>query len=764
MTVESLYIEAFGMLRDFKLSFVEGMNILEGGNESGKSTIAAFIKFILYGFDIRDGGTERNRRINRTTGTASGQMIISTHEGRWQIERRVTKGKIPTDAPYEVLGIKDLTTGKNVTWPKTPGETLLGVGRDLYECTAFLAKPVEGADDGLVLRQNIEGMLFSPARQETTRAAIEALEAERYALAEDAHNAQSVPRLMSMVTALEARLTTAMSTQREVLRLNHLYEKEAKAAAIAKAQWEKCEAVSVAFQNHIVLIAFEAMHAKEQVYADILEEKEFFLSRHIKCDYLPDAGYRMEYEIRRDEWVRACAATQVAESRLATIEAQEPITPETHKNLLRAEKHGGEVAVYADYKERSKRFTTLLLIAIGCGLLAAGGAVLAILMALGMGGALLWVGVGFAGAGAIACTVLSILAHGKHTLMLALCRDYNAKNGKELAKRLREVSVGRDNAAKHLAALRDARVRLKQAQEDETTTYATLDALLGRWGETLTDCTEIHTYLENFERHLHDTLDTYADITNREGATYAELALMRDSLVGYDEAELRRLVPESRRPMLRETSLEAINEGIERFRSEYQEHHIAACNYSALAETAEAGAENPAVLCEMLCATEDALALQKRRLTAVETSLSLFRNADENLRRELAPKLAYYVRELTDVMTGGKYSHMTVANDLNLYYEEDGESIPLSDLSAGTRDAAYLALRLAIIRLLFREAPPVCFDDSFAEQDDKRLQSILQVLIALSRSGNMQTVLFTRQDREYRLAGAYGACHKIVLD
>ena len=764
MTVESLYIEAFGMLRDFKLTLVEGMNILEGGNESGKSTIAAFIKFILYGFDIRDGGSERNRRINRVTGTAAGQMVISTKGGRWQIERKVTKGKIPTDAPYEVLRVKDLTTGKNVSWDKTPGETLLGVGRDLYECTAFLAKPVDGADDGAILRRNIEGMLFSPERQEATRRAIEELEKERVELAEDASNPESVLRLREAVTALEGRLTTAMSTQREVLRLNHLYEKEAKAAAVAKSQWDKCEAVSVAFQNHLVLIAFEAMHAKEQVYADILEEKEYFLSRHVKRDYLPDAGYRMEYEIRRDEWVRACASAEVARTRLASIEGEEPITDETQKNLLRADKHGGEDAVRADFRARQKSFVTFLLIALGCGLLAGGGIALAILMALGTGGALLWVGVALASTGAVACLVLSIIAHHKRRLSLALCHDYGAKGGRELYSRLQDITVGRANVAAHLAALHAARDKVKETTAGEAEARATLDAVLGRWGETLSDCEDIHTYLTNFESYLSDTIETYADITDREGETYASLSLMRDSLVGYDEAELRRLVPESRRPMLRATTAEAIHEGIERFSNEYREHHMAACSYRALAETAEAGAENPAILCEMLCATEEALALQERRLAAVETSLDLFRNADDNLRRELAPKLGYYVRELTDVMTAGKYSHMTVANDLTLHYEEEGESIPLEDLSYGTRDAAYLALRLAIVRLLFREAPPVCFDDSFAGQDDKRLQAILQVLIALSRSGNMQTILFTHQDREYRLAGAYGACHKIVLD
>ena len=48
MIFESLYIKSFGKLNRTKISFTEGVNIIEGANESGKSTICAFIQFIFY--------------------------------------------------------------------------------------------------------------------------------------------------------------------------------------------------------------------------------------------------------------------------------------------------------------------------------------------------------------------------------------------------------------------------------------------------------------------------------------------------------------------------------------------------------------------------------------------------------------------------------------------------------------------------------------------------------------------------------------------
>ena len=43
MKIERISIVSFGRLTDFDLTLSDGINVLEGANESGKSTIAAFI-------------------------------------------------------------------------------------------------------------------------------------------------------------------------------------------------------------------------------------------------------------------------------------------------------------------------------------------------------------------------------------------------------------------------------------------------------------------------------------------------------------------------------------------------------------------------------------------------------------------------------------------------------------------------------------------------------------------------------------------------
>ncbi|MBO5009893.1 MAG: AAA family ATPase [Clostridia bacterium] len=67
MIIEKINIGSFGLITDMTLEFSDKLNVIEGQNESGKSTIAAFIKYMLYGFDGSENEealSERKKRIN----------------------------------------------------------------------------------------------------------------------------------------------------------------------------------------------------------------------------------------------------------------------------------------------------------------------------------------------------------------------------------------------------------------------------------------------------------------------------------------------------------------------------------------------------------------------------------------------------------------------------------------------------------------------------------------------------------------------------
>ena len=90
MIIKTVHIDRFGGLRGKTVSPGEGVSVLFGPNESGKSSLAAFVKFVLYGLPARDrtGNPERGRALDRETGSAAGWLDIRCDDGtEFRLER-----------------------------------------------------------------------------------------------------------------------------------------------------------------------------------------------------------------------------------------------------------------------------------------------------------------------------------------------------------------------------------------------------------------------------------------------------------------------------------------------------------------------------------------------------------------------------------------------------------------------------------------------------------------------------------------------------
>ena len=90
MVIQKISIKSFGQLTNTNIEFSNSVNVIEGQNEAGKSTIAAFIKYMLYGFDAVEGDgvlSERKKRINWDTGIAEGSMNVTVKGREYLITR-----------------------------------------------------------------------------------------------------------------------------------------------------------------------------------------------------------------------------------------------------------------------------------------------------------------------------------------------------------------------------------------------------------------------------------------------------------------------------------------------------------------------------------------------------------------------------------------------------------------------------------------------------------------------------------------------------
>ncbi len=86
MRIERLAIEGFGRLHQQEIDLRSPVTMLLGPNEAGKSTTAAFIRTMLYGFPQRRSGAERYEPL--AGGRHGGQLVLSTDDGeRLTVER-----------------------------------------------------------------------------------------------------------------------------------------------------------------------------------------------------------------------------------------------------------------------------------------------------------------------------------------------------------------------------------------------------------------------------------------------------------------------------------------------------------------------------------------------------------------------------------------------------------------------------------------------------------------------------------------------------
>jgi uncharacterized protein YhaN len=139
------------------------------------------------------------------------------------------------------------------------------------------------------------------------------------------------------------------------------------------------------------------------------------------------------------------------------------------------------------------------------------------------------------------------------------------------------------------------------------------------------------------------------------------------------------------------------------------------------------------------------------------------RTIDERTReahQKFARRLADYASTSFAEVTGGRYLDVLVDPTtlaVRVRVPETGEPVDVERLSAGTREQAYLFVRLAMVRMFAEglETAPLLLDDPFAYWDDDRIERGLPILEAAAR--DVQVVLFTTSVALARAAESRGA-------
>ncbi|MBR3640124.1 MAG: AAA family ATPase, partial [Clostridia bacterium] len=186
MYVKEIHVRSFGTLTDFDAVPSRGLNVISGPNESGKTSIAMFIKFMLYGMPSTRGpaAIERKKYVNWKTAEASGTLDVVTDSGdEYRIERTLADTSRGGKGTFkETVTLVREPGGVPVNVTGSVGEYLLGVPEAVFVNTAFVRQATGVKPEAEPLSRSVENMVTAADEKVNVKKALEELDRARVAL------------------------------------------------------------------------------------------------------------------------------------------------------------------------------------------------------------------------------------------------------------------------------------------------------------------------------------------------------------------------------------------------------------------------------------------------------------------------------------------------------------------------------------------------------------------------------------------------------
>ena len=756
MIIEKINIKSFGMITDMTLEFSDTINVIEGQNESGKSTIAAFIKYMLYGFDNNDGKetlSERNKRINWATGNAQGSMNIRVKDKRYLITRSTFLVENNSRESYkEDSSIIDLETGSPVFGRVPAGEIFFGVDRELFDNTAFVGQIGDSRINEGSVKESIENILFSGSEKINNQRAAAKVSVKMETLLHKNGMGGVIYDLMRRSDDFEERFKQADEDNKQILAKEaKLHEIKAAREEEAERQAKLCD-LDMCYRNVLIIQDFDRLHALEREYDEINDEYNNFTAENMRCGFVPTGQYLTDIAVARRGVDDAYRNLLDASQNYTDEKNAVGITREIEGAIELADENGGEDEVLLQAK--GLRFSQIKNIAaiIGGSLVAIAAIVFEIVAKGALAGILPRLAFGLLGAAGIGCAATMAVFFLKNKARLSVIQNrFSTTSLEDLKDKLAVIAEARAKRDGMIRSTENARLAVERAKENYETAKNELLEVILRWGEE-----PPHSGLNDFLDALEDKVRVFLaeekEILDKKLEIETKVRELRGKLSDKSEIDIRAQVPPLKRKVLNEIDHDAILEGIEDCKLKIAAQDVLAREVEGELFSLKATATDPGELYSKIQANDARIEELKKQHKAYYVALRAIENASDNLREEISPRLGEYSTRLMEIMTNKKYSSFDVSDGLKVTFKDTLEKDKSVDfLSGGTRDLAYIAVRMALIDMLYTEKPPVCFDESFAHQDNIRAKSMMSAIHSLAEQGH-QSFIFTCRAREAALA------------
>jgi DNA repair exonuclease SbcCD ATPase subunit len=760
MYIQELNIRSFGTLCDRTVTFSRGLNIVEGKNESGKSTLAMFIKFILYGLSGRATGSalpERKRYVSWSTGQAAGSMTVADGEKLYRVERTLTLSSHEgqRELSHETVQLFNARTNAPIPLEGSPGEVLFGVPESIFLNTVFVRQIDGTRPSGASLLTSIENLLFSADENVCTEKAVERLDAARRQILYKNGSGGSLYARRAERSEAAAALCEAQEKNASLLRAEEECKTAAEEADALRERIRRQERLCECGEINLLKRRFDALGAMERKLGAMDKTLAEKTSGGIDREYL---GALAACEDRLREETEEIGKLHAAAQALA-VKAEK--AKKTAEKIRRdADDAEAEASVL---RSRIKRLGAAAGTLLVCAVLVGGGAwlldhfdVFPSPIPLAVAGVLAILGV-----------ICLILRRRDRTALEALLREWDAVDADGLRYAVAQSHGGMPEAEKladelqFLSAAEESAVTKQVQDAQHARTLVT--RVLGE-GDAAADIEAVRARL-GAARAQGEVLCAETEALQKEAETLrGRYSILTEQLSGTDEALVRRQFADNIK-----TEEGRIASGMDAAKVEEAKKELAALRRAGqeaeqkrhALETRLAAQRavsvSPARLAARVAALDEEIDALSSRHEAYCLAIDMLNEAAGAMREQVLPEIVADACASANRISDGAFEAIGVDRALSMSFTRGGRTYDVEYLSEGTKDVAYISLRRALSDVLFGgKRPPLLYDESFARVDEERLTRILDMLGAPSEE-DAQSILFTCRSLEGTLASAAGA-------
>jgi uncharacterized protein YhaN len=726
MMIKKIKIGAFGKLKNLDLNLHEGINIVYGENEAGKSTIQAIIKAMLYGLSSQKKNVSENPRkkfIPWNSDKAFAKLYFyDDNNTEYIIERTFGKSK-----KEDTSMILNAISGEKAAFidEEAPGKSILGIGEEAFEKTLMISQlnsqVVRGKDDEVM--QKLINLRQSGDSSTSYHKAMKKLEDIRKSITNSRRNGkldESIDKLFNLQQELNEIYSLHHGNIDTILNINKFNEEKKQIEMHIKAVENR---KSIVKSNLDFYSQVELKKDTEKRYNDFTRKIEE--ENEIQKEINKKAKEIVECEEILIEFSAFDKLEENTESKVIFLEEEKRIIEQKLQEIIIYEcdidNYKNQLIKKKDElqnKEASVGFYSKIIIGVGLISLASG-------MTLGFINHNKFYFLAIVGAISFICGI--IMNRGNNNI------------NKEIKTSCLEITIKIKEKERALEDLNS-----KEFSANLQKNKKVLDYIYNYCG--------VKTYLE-FKEKLFSYREHMKYMHELRGNLYKLKEISSKNKVEIMQMEQK----------IKDSIVDEIDSEIMSFMDELVTVEKEIRTAESRAQYIFKDKRETSVIKEEIEKIKYKIKIYEDKLAAINIAEKALQESFEELQQSFGPKLNNITGQILSKITGMKYEGVFIGEDysVKLIEPEDGLIKEISFLSSGTNDQIYLALRLAIAQLIFEDKGNyiIILDDAFLQYDDMRLKNVLDFLSKYSVK--IQVILFTCQHREYE--NLKGICNYVRI-